>query len=84
MWGRAGAIWDPLLAAGPVLVQIASPCPAQFVLQKKGKNKSSQIAPTPSVSSRSTWLYIVHRGAELIIFLRDEVFTFLKLRKLRR
>ena len=36
MRGRAGAIWDPLLATGLVLVQIASPCPAQFVLPKKG------------------------------------------------
>ena len=65
------------IAPGPILVQIASPGPARYGTAKKGKNKSSQIAPTSSVSSRSTWLYIVHRGAELIIFLQDEVFTFL-------
>ena len=68
----------------PILLEIASPASARYGTAKKGKNKSSQIAPTSSVSSRSTWLYIVHRGAELIIFLRDEVFTFSKLRKLYR
>ena len=61
------------ITSRPILVKIASPGPVWYGTSKKGKNKSSQIAPTSSVSSRSTWLYIVHRGAELIIFLRDEV-----------
>ena len=72
------------ITSRPILVKIASLASARHGTAKKGKNKSSQIAPTSSVSSRSTWLYIVHRGAELIIFLRDEVFTFSKLRKLYR
>ena len=70
------------IALRPILLKIASPGPARSGTAKKGKNKSSQIAPTSSVSSRSTWLYIVHRGAELIIFLQDEVFAISKLRKL--